>query len=435
MALVTKKGVVSLPTSANSAFNVVAATETWKALILWSTLQTATGNAATANATFGFATSSTQRVTVAGVSDDALATSNTGKSARSTAAFVGLSNGTPTVDSLADFVQFNADGFRLNVSDPAAAGLTGGVHYLLLGGADITNAKAGEHLIVRNTAGTEATTGVGFVPDIVFFLSASFTANPTGTDDQVSIGYAINSPREQGAIYWFDNDGTTRMELARYQFSNHCLALANSTPVTSGTATISSFDSDGFTLDWDDPVPTASTYRFYYLALKGGNWKSGVGTEPTTNTTSNHTVGFQTKGTVFFGTEATTDEQTDVNGDRMFHFGASDRGSQGTPSQGGIANVNKDDSATAANSIAKRRHSTTDAVTMVKTSGTSPAVCGDGNLSATSASDFTLTWTNTDATQRQFFWVAAGDTPPPPTATPPRLLVNYQEAVQRAGRW
>jgi hypothetical protein len=412
MALATKKGTFNCPTAVTNPFTVSGVGFQPLAVILWSAFNTAEGNGVRANSTFGIATGSTQRVTLAGCSDDAVAASNTGKTSRTTAAFVGLSNGTPTVDCIADFVAFTADGFQLNYSD--AAGVANQVvHYFAIGGTDLSNAFAGSWTIVRTTAGTEATTGVGFMPDAVLFFSATFAAPTTAVDDQISIGYAIRQTGEQGSIYWFDNDATTAIDLARYQNSTHCLALAAATAVTEGTATMSSFDSDGFTLNWDDPVSAASRV-FYYLALKGGNYKGGVGTQPATNTTTTHTTGFQPKGTLVFGTDATADGQTSVNGDRMFMFGASDRGSQGTPAEGVIANVNRDDSATAANAVAKKRHLTSATATMIKTSGTSIVTAGDASLTATSTNDFTLTWTGVDATQRQFFWLAFGDTPPPP---------------------
>jgi hypothetical protein len=407
-----KKGTWVIPSSITNPLTVSGVGFQPKAVIMYTCLATAEGNGSHANSTFGIATSSAQRATLAGMSDAAVSTSNTGKSTRSNAVLVGLSTGTPTVDSVTDFLAFTSDGFTLNVSD-AASLASQIVHYVALGGTDLLNARVGTHAITRITAGTEATTGLGFRPDALLFFSGTFQAPVTGVDDQISIGYAIRSTGDQGSIYWFDNDAATAKDLARYQNSAHCLALAAATAATEATATISTWDSGGFTLNWDDPI-AATPREFYYLALQGGVYEGGVATQPATNTTQTLSTGFPPKGSVFFGTDATADGQTTANGSRMFMFGASDRGTQGTPAQGTIANLNEDTSTTGTFANALKRHLTTAAITMIKVVSNAISLGGDASVTATSNTDLTLTWTNTDATQRQFFWLAFGDTPPIP---------------------
>jgi hypothetical protein len=69
---------------------------------------------------FGAMTSATAQFVVANADDGNVSTTNAGRVARfGTECICLLSNGTPTIDALAKFVSFNADGFSDRLDGPA----------------------------------------------------------------------------------------------------------------------------------------------------------------------------------------------------------------------------------------------------------------------------------------------------------------------------
>lgn len=153
-----------------------------------------------------------------------------------------------------------------------------------------------------NTTGTQAITGVGFTPKaIVFWTSGSNAAS--GTWDQhiyQGIGFtsgASDSYSVSGAS--FDNAGTSSTA-RRIAAKAITLQLDDANSSNIQEADLSSFDADGFTLNWttNGGIPALSSTEVMFLAIGGDdvsakvvNWTSptstgnkavtGVGFEPT----------------------------------------------------------------------------------------------------------------------------------------------------------
>jgi hypothetical protein len=416
MALEIVKGTFLCPTSVNATFDVTNAsiTQAPLAVLFFSTQQTADGVTTNAPSTVGMATNrggSVQQCVVAAMSNEfepptsgtRASTSNTGRAARTDAVFVGLSSGSPAVDCLASFVSFLANGFRLNFSD--AAGTAGQVvHYIALGGTDLTDAKVGAHTVVRTTAGTEATSGVGFAPDALITLSGTNAASPSAVEDPTSFGFAARLPSiTQGAVAWFDKDASANMSCANSARSDSCVIIPGLTAAIEGWAAMSSFGADGFTLNWLDPVSTANNRTFFYLALQGGQYKIGAQAAPASTGSVDYTgIGFTPKGVLFAASNMVTDNANSTTlVDSGYGMGASD-GTAG----GSIANSQQDGNA---NSMAHRSHSTVRVIQLVKGT-TTPTISVSAGLTSLASDQFTLNWITVDASNlRRWYYLAIGD--------------------------
>ena len=356
-------------------------------------------------ACFGAATSSSQQWSI-GIAENGAASSNAGRRAVTNACITLLANGTPAVDAIATFVQFNADGFRVNWTDAAAsAGMV--VEFTALGGADLTNVFAGSHTIVRNTAGTEATTGVGFTPDFLMFASEGVPGAAV-VDAILSVGFARRTPTvQQNAMFLFENDAAGTMDAAVYRSTTKCIGLPDATAVLEAEAQMSSFDASGFTLNWTNPVTTASSRVFYYLALKGGQYATGSDTSPTTTGNRSVTVGFEPRGVLltWINRALSAGGISTASGDAGFGIGGVDNGLRQ-----GFAAVNQTDGNAASQSW--RAQGTTRAIRMLKGIRTAKATRAQAQADsgAFTSTAFQLNWTTVDAAAYEYHYAVFGNT-------------------------
>ena len=149
MALLTKKGVITLPTTTQSV-PVTGVGFQPKALMLWTTGETATGFASGLKLGFGMAASSTQRVTTAIRANDNVSPIVGVRRAMSNVCLIASLTSGGSLEMYTDFTSFDSDGFTLALT-VASAGTAYKVHYLALGGSDITNVYVGKTLIGTST--------------------------------------------------------------------------------------------------------------------------------------------------------------------------------------------------------------------------------------------------------------------------------------------
>lgn len=374
-----------------------------KAVLFWCSCQTA-GAADTdvSMSCFGAATASTAQWAI-GNAENGAASSNAGRAVRTDSCVLMPLNGNFATDGAASFVQFLATGFRLNWFDvPATANLV--VHYLALGGSDLTNAKAEAHTIVRTTAGTEAHTGTGFQPDLVLFASAG-VPNATSIIDATFCLGAARSPTQRWAQSFFENDAAASMQCWMWRSVTKCLVVPDATDVVDGIADISSLDADGHTLNWTDPVSTASSRVYYTLSLKGGQYAVGTDSSPNATGNQTETVGFAPTG-VFYGwlpRELALDTPGTPAGDSGFGVGAVDS----SLNEGHISISETDGDAV---SQSWRGHDTATSIKARKGTRAAKGVTAAADTTALGATSFTLNWTTVDATVNiPFNWIAFGN--------------------------
>ena len=218
---------------------------------------------------FGAATSSTQEWVIHASSNNQATNTVTSRGRSATACIRGMISGAPaTIDFEADFTSMNSDRFTVNVSNGPTNALT--IHYLALGGTDITNAKAGRSRSPRPA------------------LWRSRIRVPAGR-----VHFAHNWP--DSGSYRFSlgaTDGTNAKMLHYGQISGSA-TVQSSTSKKPGSYFTGSprrsaphghrvrlLDATGFTLGGGTPDYPAAATRLL-PGDRGGQWAAGVDTEGT----------------------------------------------------------------------------------------------------------------------------------------------------------
>lgn len=315
MTLLTEKGTFTKETSnvdgTDQTVTLSNGSLTPKVLWLWSTGQTS--NAAYAEdwmVSFGFS-DGTNDACVAGAAEDNETTSDTGGIIRNDSVCVILdATTTPTtINAQADVVSFSAGQFVLNwaVSDAVASI----IHYMVIGGTDITNVKVTSHLL-GPTAGTgnESFTGVGFQGDFINILCGAGSTtglvhqavNTASANWAVSIGAATSS----SARWVFggnSEDNVGNADTYNYKEIDAIHAAWDSTTAADNMlGDFVSFDSDGFTINYSELFFDEPGVSFASLVIQGGLWNVGNGTAPaaTGQQTVNTTAGRDPEAVMLF---------------------------------------------------------------------------------------------------------------------------------------
>jgi hypothetical protein len=234
-----------------------------KAVILWMSGRTGTtdsaGEGGTGSATawyrvVGFFTSTTSRRVCFTRSLDGAAAATTDSGYREDACLASNGGTNGAVNGLLDVQSINSDGFTLIPDDAFPSSFR--VHYLALGGDDLTNVFCGT-LTEPAAVGTQNITGVGFQPDCLFIASCpAGTGSPpiVAVDSRLHVGV---STRAQGANYTWtggSNDGATTMDANSYcrGTDESFTALAGAVNAVDSRGKPNGWNSDGFDIDWDE---------------------------------------------------------------------------------------------------------------------------------------------------------------------------------------
>lgn len=367
-----------------------------KALIMWATLQTATGIAGESEFGLGFATGSGVHAS-GGASEDGQDISDV--YSRHAVKALTLRDIAGTLVGECDLTSFDADGFTLSWTINDAVAYI--IHYLAIGGSDVTDSDAGFFNTIATT-GDQAVTGIGFQPDVVLFWGSATTFNPPFNFDNRNqyFGLAVsNTQRATGSISSRDAELTT--QTFRRQLTDKCLAFHSSALGGNlGEADFVSMDVDGFTINWS--VAPAGSVRVGYLAIRGGQYYVGsdlqrttTGTEPTTG------VGFLPTGLLMLSCNQIASATVDVH-ERFSVGAASGAGTEGCIWEGD----------TDALDISSTDMSTlTDKVIRLIDTDAPVAADAEADLDSFDADGFTLDWTTADAVAREFVFLAMGSSP------------------------
>src|SRR5215472_9832661 len=301
-AVSTKAGTITIGTGTGSqAFTGIGFTP--KALILFSTGATATGDVAPAAASgaynIGFATDTTHRA--------ALSLFDTGYGQHGAAIQYIADQGTPGV---CDLTSFDADGFHLTCNPAVTTTRIFG--YYALGGSDITNATV-QQIQAPASTGNQSYTGFGFQPDICMFISAgSATAPPahaSNVDSAQSVGLAMSSTN-RWEHHMVGNSATPG---SRTRLTNDRVVGITDSGNTTNILKVDvvTYDADGVTLFYGN---TTLNVYIWLMCLKGGNHAIGTFSQPTSAGTQATVTspGFQPTGMFVDSAELTpigTDSQ------------------------------------------------------------------------------------------------------------------------------
>ena len=171
-------------------------------------------------------------------------------------------------DSAANYVSMDAGGFTINWSNGAGAAfpifylaLRGGLHQL----GSFNQAIA---------AGNQQTAGVGFHPDGLFLASfGRVTSAAIAADSEVSLG-AASGTAARGAIWSESIDlnlgppVNANTEANTATLTDRIIRMATGPATTHTDANLTSFDSDGFTLNWS--AANATARQILYWAVGSG---------------------------------------------------------------------------------------------------------------------------------------------------------------------
>jgi hypothetical protein len=373
-----------------------------KAIIFWWSGTTSSVNAVTEQDHFhgfGFAVSPTDRRAVTGSSDHAAAGGGTDHGHRADACVIGVGIG-GGFNAMLDLQSMDVDGFTLVVDDAFPASRR--ISYLALGGSDITDAET-EQIIMPSATGTVDYTTLGFQPDVVFFISATITANPPGEtgDSTVMFGVATGSG-QQFVVAGGSNDGSATTSTRTYHQDAECIARMGTAldGVMTGRAEFTTFLVNGYRLNWLEGDSGANT-RVHVLAL-GGTLKAKAGsllslTSLAAIATSG--VGFLPNTLLLgSGTMAESVQDTGTNDDHRWSVGAADGTTevvQGIRDHDGVATT---DVATALN---------VDNV-YLRLNPTAASIDGSATFTSFDSDGFTLTQTDADPTASFIGWLAMG---------------------------
>lgn len=194
-----------------------------------------------------------------------------------------IRNALTVLQFTASFTSMDADGFTVGFGTANATAYV--VNFIALGGSDLTSATV-KSLSTATATGAQAVTGVGFQPDAIVLITSETSLQVCGPTLSVMTGASA-----RGSISC-QYDGTS------VQYLRNDKAFAQ--PAGNGTtvrreADLTSFDSDGFTLNWS--TVQAASVTVFALCLKGGSFKAGSITQKTSTGTQPYTgVGFQPTG-------------------------------------------------------------------------------------------------------------------------------------------
>jgi hypothetical protein len=370
-----------------------------KALILFTSDQTAEGFNDSYSFAMGFSNGTTSR-SVATKSDDNAGVSNAARAFGKHILRL-LGSGDPTIVAQANVIGFNSDGFALNWTSNTSTPSV--IHYLALGGVDITDVAV-SNFIASTTAVNQTITGPGFQPDFVMFMHAGKgKVAGKATHGYISYGFA-KSATERGAIAVNTEDNRNLMDARKWQRTDRAIiALDPQSGAIDAQADFVSMNPDGFTVEWIDPPADAD--RVYYLAIKGGSYNVGSLTSPSVvGSQSVSGLGLQPRGLILtsYGNPGTASPTND----NRIAFGAAH-----TSGDGSEGSIWAGDRGLVDTSITGRSSLTTKVIRLAveNTVGTTSVIAAAADLESFDADGFTLNWTTINGSgSRQIIYVAFG---------------------------
>jgi hypothetical protein len=412
LALLAKKGSFNKtagPTTGNQSITGVGFTP--KVLIIWrGGSETAGTWGQDSEPTFGFAvgTADADQRSINMRHNDAQTVGDTARigddkiivQTDSAAATVGV----------AALVTLGSDGFTINWTTNDAANPASLFHYLALGGDDITAAKVVQWTL-PTSPGAVQVTGVGFRPDFVMHLYYEGTAfgGTAGVGSAGAVGFMAphNDPNVVDApnisarsIAWSSSDGSAAA-VAKRDWSQqplNTIALAG-TALHVSDRTASSFDPDGFTIDFDST--SGATLAVASLCIQGiaahvRNDTKDTGAAPVSQTMA--TIPFKPVAVMCMGIPNNTPTSSPAAG-AMIGFGASDGTTEGYSL---ITDVDGADP-TECDGLDK-----TDKFYGVSAQTVAQSIAAECDLTSIDANGITVNWTTNDATARRLLFAYLG---------------------------
>lgn len=276
-----------------------------KAVVFFMVGHTAITNQAARQSTFvgiGFAVDATNRGTVFLQSPDASSTASSGGEWWRDDCCVGAmlnNSATQVIDGLLDFVSMDNDGFTLVVDDGFATSRS--FMWWALGGS-VSLAKFGK---ITGSSGSQAITGVGFQPKCVMTIDTYNASTSPNSNARGALGFGITAGAAASGSLGLgtgrSNNGSSVADKYLYTDAFYGMNWNGITQGNNGYFSLTSFDSDGFTINWG--AAGNGSHRYMYLALGGPLCSFGLKSFQTQTDTVTPIVvsglGFQPSGGFF----------------------------------------------------------------------------------------------------------------------------------------
>lgn len=301
-------------------------------------------------------------------------------------------DGAGTTLAEADLASWSSSSFTLSWTTNDSTAYV--VHYLLISGPHVSAKVLGWTMAVAT--GSQSITGVGFQPDLILMahVGAAHTASlpSTSANTGVSISMA-NAAGESAATCSFSQSASGTTSTHRYQRAGKALIAA--TNVLTKEATLTSMDSDGFTLNYS--TANASAGQMITLALAGvrsaiGSFTKPTGAAPATDVHSG--LDFQPRAVLFASAQNTTNATFDSH--TRLGFGATDR------TTSGCSAFQDADALDVASVDGVDKTSST----FVKVNNDTETIDAVATLSSLDPTGFTLSWTPNDAVATEILYLA-----------------------------
>jgi hypothetical protein len=362
-----------------------------KALLLWTTYQTATGYTDEKIWQMGFTDGTNDRSVCSRASDNEAAT-NTDRSV-DTANIIRVRDAAGTVLRVASHVSFASGEFKLNWSTvDAVAALW---HYVVLGGTDFyAEVCTVDAVILSVSAGTLTRR-----PKAMIIIEG--IGDSSAADNQCTIGFAATDNEtifEQGALYTVNESGANPSDTWRYQRTNRCATIG--TAASGVVFNEVAFGPQGFY------VVNSGAANLYVLALSG-NISARVGSALQPTSTGVQTISSLGSFTplIAFAMSVGQTAQTTVQTQARHSFGAMTSADQGNSWTG------DEDAVTP--SVTARRHTTTKVLSAADpdATGSSSVTDAEAEFESFSSGQFQVDWTTADAVAREWLYLTIGDAP------------------------
>jgi len=284
----------------------------------------------------------------------------------------------------------DSDGFTINW----VASSSMSVQYLALGGTGLTDVKTGS-TTAKTTTGNQSYTGLGFQPTCLLVWAGKFSTTPLdqATNGNGMFGFATSSTA-RGMVAWRNQNGSNPQVAKHRQSTQRVLSTTN----TFTEADLVSFDTDGFTLNF--PTAGGSADAFYYLAMRGPQFKVTSFTQPTSTGNQSLTgAGFTPKASLMIS----ANDVAANNDAYQAHARASFGWATGTSARSSLW-IGETDNVSP--TVASRNLDRTKLIKLM-TEGASPTVNAAADHVSFDSDGETINWTTADSTARQILvlWI------------------------------
>lgn len=155
---------------------------------------------------------------------------------------------------LANLTSFDSSGFTLNYTTTQATqspvfalAIKGGKYYV---GTDTQ----------KTSTGMKSKSGFGFTPKGLMFMGVNRTSSSTKSTTESKLSVGLTDGTNQGAVWGESTDNVSTTDSNSYTATDGVLVHASNSSTLNAKATISSLDSDGYTVDWGTADATAREF-------------------------------------------------------------------------------------------------------------------------------------------------------------------------------